>query len=135
MNINSELFKSISKDLSESIIKKENKEKISNLKVIVAEIQRNTNITSDEQVINILKNLVKLEKERLSFLSESSSLYLEILNNYLPIQATREEVENFIRDNINFSNYKNKFQSIKDIKKHFSNRVDGNLIKDILEEI
>ena len=105
------------------------------LKVIVGELQREkTKTLSDDQVISIIKKLIKYEEDRLSKCLDKpeTSSYLESLKKYLPQQASEEDIKLWINCNVDFSILKNKNQAIGLVTKHFGSQVDGNLIKDII---
>jgi hypothetical protein len=116
-------------------IKEKNIKKRENLKVIISEFQRQKSKTLEsDSAIRILKKLKKWERDRLSSLNQSSSDYLELIDSYLPdeIEVDELEIKNWIVENIDFSKYKNKLVSIKDVKAHFGSVVDGNTIKNII---
>jgi hypothetical protein len=48
--------------------------------------------------------------------------------------VSREEIEAWIREKIDFSQYKNKMQAIGTIMKHFGKTADGKLVNQILQE-
>jgi len=89
----------------------------------------------DEDIYGIIRGLVKSEKTVLELKNEESSTYLTILEAYLPGKASSEEVRAWISDNINFSEFKNVMQAMGPIMKHFGQRVDGNTIKAMLQEM
>lgn len=89
---------------------------------------------TDDEIIGIIQGLVKSEKQTLELIGRPSSEYLEILQNYLPRQASREEIETWIRENIDFSQFKNPLQATGVIMKHFGKKADGNQVRQILEE-
>ena len=66
--------------------------------------------------------------------SQLVRLYLEILEFYLPKMATREEVVDWIKENIDFSLFKNKMQAMGTIMKHFGKLADGKMVNVILRE-
>ena len=59
---------------------------------------------------------------------------MEILQSYLPKQVTREEIEAWIKENIDFSQYKNKMQAMGTIMKQFGKTADGKQVNQILKE-
>ena len=61
------------------------------------------------------------------------SRFIEILDGYLPRQASETDIEAWIRANIDFSGYGNKMQAMRDIMRHFGSRADGNTVKSILQ--
>lgn len=118
---------------------------------------------TDDDVIKLLKRYISNEKERLLYtnkhLTENDVLgtkpselkklvnekfqelgdkltspVISIAQNYLPKQATEEEITLWIKENIDFSNYKNKMQSMGLIMKQFKG-ADGNFVKGILMKV
>jgi uncharacterized protein YqeY len=90
-------------------------------------------ITNDD-IIGIIKGLVKSEQTLLEAKKEATSEYLEILQGYLPKMAGREEIVSWIKQNIDFSQYKNKMQAMGTIMKHFGKTADGKQVNQILQE-
>jgi uncharacterized protein YqeY len=104
------------------------------VRILIGEFQRQAQKTlSDEQVIAIIKKLIKSEKELLASAGQESSDFLTIMEGYLPRQASREEIAAWISANIDFSIFANKMQAMKPIMAHFGSAVDGNTVKDILQ--
>ncbi|MEJ2033897.1 MAG: GatB/YqeY domain-containing protein, partial [Deltaproteobacteria bacterium] len=90
----------------------------------------------DDEIIGIIQGLVKSEKQTLELTGGGkSSEYLEILECYLPRQASREEIEGWIRENVDFSLYKSPMQAMGPIMKHYGKMADGNLVRQILQEM
>ncbi len=102
------------------------------LRVVIGEMQRQKSKTlNDQEVVKILKKLATSERE----LGERRDKeYLQILESFLPQKATADEIEAWIRSNIDFSQYKNKMQAMRDILTQFGPRTDGNTVKSILTE-
>lgn len=89
-------------------------------------------ITNDE-VLNIISKLAKMENESLKLNPNGNSKeVLEILNEYLPKEVSEEDIKKYIIKNINFDNYKNKVDAMKDIMKHFGKTANGNIVRQIL---
>lgn len=126
-----ELYSKILNDLQKSL--KGDAAQRNVLKVIVGEFQRQAKpISSDDDVIKILKKFRNNELETLKLQNKTSSLFLTIIESYLPAEATEEEIQTWVAANIDFGKYKNKMQAMGDILKHFAGRADGKLVKDIL---
>jgi len=89
-------------------------------------------ITNDD-IIGIIQGLVKSEHIMLEARKEATSDYLQILETYLPRQVAREEIVDWVRGNIDFSQFKNKMQAMGVIMKHFGKTADGKLVSDILK--
>jgi uncharacterized protein YqeY len=90
---------------------------------------------TDEDIQNIIRSLVKSEKTVLELTKAESSEYLKILQSYLPQMADRAEIESWIQENVDFSRFKNPMQAMGTIMKHFGKLADGNLVKEILQEV
>lgn len=89
---------------------------------------------TDDDILGIIKGLVKSEQSVLEFKKMESSDYLEILQTYLPKTASREEIVAWINENIDFSQYKNKMQAMGAIMKHFGKLADGKQVNQVLKE-
>ena len=96
-------------------------------------LKTNEEITDDD-IVGIILGLAKSERMVLEAKNEASSDYLDILQLYLPQMASREEVIAWIRDNIDFSEYKNKMQAMGSIMKHFGKQADGKMVNEILQK-
>ena len=90
-------------------------------------------ITNDD-IIGIINGLVKSEQTVLELKKEATSEYLEILQAYLPKMVSREKIVVWIKENIDFSQYKNKMQAMGTIMKHFGKTADGRQVNQILQE-
>jgi len=89
---------------------------------------------TDDDIIGIIKGLVKSEQTVLEAKKETTSKYLEILQAYLPKMVSADEIVAWIRENIDFSQYKNKMQAMGSIMKHFGKTADGKQVNQILQE-
>ena len=90
---------------------------------------------TDDDLLGIIRGLVKSEKTVLELQNKEPSPYLELLELYLPRMATREEVEAWISKNIDFSQFKSPMQAMATIMKHFGKLADGNMVKGLLQEM
>jgi hypothetical protein len=90
-------------------------------------------ITNDD-ILGIILGLAKSERMVLEAKKEESSEYLNILELYLPRLANREEIIAWIKENVDFSEYKNKIQAMGTIMKHFGKQADGKMVNQILQE-
>ena len=89
---------------------------------------------TDDDVIGIIRGLAKSEQTVLEATGQATSDYLEILQFYLPQMMGRDEIVGWIKDNIDFSQFKNKMQAMKPVMKHFGKLADGKLVNQILKE-
>ena len=90
---------------------------------------------TDDDIIGIVHGLVKSEKTVLEAKQEETSEYLQTLEAYLPQMASREEIAEWITENVDFSQFKNKMQAMGTIMKHFGKLADGQQVKDILSKM
>ena len=96
-------------------------------------LKTNEEITDDD-IVGIVQGLAKSERVVLEAKNEESSAYLDILQLYLPKMASRQEIIAWVRENIDFSDFKNKMQAMGSIMKHFGKQADGKMVKQILQE-
>ena len=130
------LQKQIKSDLT-TAIKAKDKEKKDTLRVLLGEFGRlDKKELSDDEVVKILKKLIKSEKEMLEKKGdETDSIFIRVIENYLPKMATQAEITHWIEQNVDFSEFKNKMQAMGLIMKHFGATADGNAVKKILLQI
>ena len=149
-DISMSLLEKIRTDLKTSMLNK-NEEVKNTMRLIMAEFPKLTvpitlqsgkkttrlkkpeEITNDD-IIGIIRGLVKSERTVLELTNAETSEYLEILESYMPKMATREEVVDWIKENMDFSQFKNKMQAMGTIMKHFGKLADGKMVKEILTE-
>ncbi|MCP4337653.1 MAG: GatB/YqeY domain-containing protein [Desulfobulbaceae bacterium] len=105
------------------------------IRILMGEFARQKEkVISDEQVIGIVKKLIKSERELLAAQGNEGSSFLTIMEEYLPKQASEEEIFAWVQENIDFSSFKSKMQAMKPIMQHFGSAVDGNQVKKVLEK-
>lgn len=90
---------------------------------------------TDDDILGIIRKLVKSEKTVLEIKKKDSSPYLEILERYLPRMATAEEIRDWIDQHVDFSACRSPMQAMGQIMKHYGKLADGNLVKEILASI
>jgi uncharacterized protein YqeY len=132
MNLQSQM----KKDLSAAIKAKDEKKKDA-LRVILGEFGRlDKKELSDDEIVKILKKLMKSEREVLEQKGEAAdSEFIKVIEHYLPKMATEEEIATWIQKNIDFSQFKNKMQAMGLIMKHFGATADGNFVKNIIQKM
>lgn len=119
-----------------SAMKKRDSARTSAIRVLIGEFQRQPDKElSDEQVIALIKKLVKSEQELLLASGRNQSDFLTILEVYLPLQVSEQEITTWIQANIDFSTFKNRMQAMKPIMAHFGSSADGNTVKKILQDL
>jgi uncharacterized protein len=124
------------KDDLKSAMKDRNENKKETLRVIMGEMARlDKKEFSDDEVIKILKKLVKSEKEMLEKTGQDqTSPFIEVIETYLPKMAGEEEIRQWIATNVDFGSFKNKMQAMGVIMAHFGASADGNLVKKVLQQ-
>lgn len=106
------------------------------LRVVMGEMARlDKKQFPDDEIIKILKKLIKSEKEMLEKSGQGqTSPFIEIIETYLPQMATKDEIRQWISANIDFSAYKNKMQAMGPTMAHFGSSADGNIVKQVLQD-
>ena len=90
---------------------------------------------TDDDVLDIIRKLVKSEKIVLEAKQEETTEYLQTLDRYLTQKVAKEEITAWITANIYFAQFKSPMQAMGPIMKHFGKQADGNLVKQILQEM
>lgn len=90
---------------------------------------------TDDDLLGVIRGLVKSEKTVLDLQKKETSPYLQVLESYLPKMASREQVTAWINDNIDFTEYKSPMQAMGTVMKHFGKLADGNMVKGVLQEL
>lgn len=90
---------------------------------------------TDDDLCGIIRGLVKSERTVLEYKNEASSVYLQILEAYLPVMADSETISAWIDKNVDFTRFKSPMQAMGLIMKHFGKRADGNVVKMILQKM
>ena len=125
----------IKKDLIDAI-KARDAERKETLRVVLGEFDRQEDKElTDDEAVGVLRRLVKSERETLELKGETDSSFIRIIEEYLPKMATDEEIADFIKENIDFSQFKNRMQAMGPIMKHFGKTADGNAVKRVLQSI
>ncbi|TYT74158.1 GatB/YqeY domain-containing protein [Desulfobotulus mexicanus] len=93
---------------------------------------KKTEEISNEDVTGLIRGLIKSEKILLDAKKETTSAFLEILQEYIPKPADEYEIKKWIEDNLDMGSLKNPSSAIGAVMKHFGARADGMLVKQIL---
>ncbi len=105
------------------------------IRILIGEFARQPEkILTDEQVIAIIKKLIKSERELLAAQQQDGSPFLTIMEGYLPKQVSEVEIYSWVEKNIDFSAFGNKMQAMKPIMQHFGSTADGNTVKRVLQQ-
>ncbi len=106
------------------------------IRVLIGEFQRQPEKElQDDQVVGIIKKLIKSERETLAAAKQEDTGFIQVLEEFLPRQAGEEEIRQWIRANIDFSTLNNTMQAMRPIMAHFGSSADGNTVKKILHEM
>lgn len=127
------LQEQMKKDLAAAMKAKDDDTK-NTLRVIMGEFGRQgQKELSDEDVVRIVKKLIKSEKEVMEKTGVAEPTpFIRVAERYLPQMATEDEIRAWITANIDFDEYKNKMQAMRPIMQHFGGNADGNLVKKVL---
>ncbi|WP_457577761.1 GatB/YqeY domain-containing protein [Desulfomarina sp.] len=121
------------KDELQVAIKAKDSDRTGAIRILIGEFQRQREKKlSDDQVIAIIRKLIKSEKELLAAAGKESSGFLTVMEGYLPRQAGEEEIRAWIKENVDFESFANPMQAMRPVMNHFSGRADGNTVKKIL---
>lgn len=128
-----EIQEQIKQDLKLAMKEKDQARK-SALRVVIGELGRSEKkALSDAEVISILRKMIKSEKETIEKTGGGDTGFVAILESYLPQMATEDDIRGWIAANIDFSQYKNKMQAMREIMAHFGTTADGNTVKSVLQ--
>jgi uncharacterized protein len=106
------------------------------IRVLIGEFQRQPEKElQDDQVVGIIKKLIKSERETLAAAKQEDTGFIRVLEEFLPRQASEEEIRQWIEANIDFSTLNNTMQAMRPIMAHFGSSADGNTVKKILQEM
>ena len=129
------LQEKIQADLKEAMLARDGA-RTSTLRIILGEFARQAKKElSDQEVQGVIRKLVKSETEMLNLTGADSSGYLQVLEGFLPKQATETEIRAWIDNNIDLGDFANKMQAMKPIMTNFGGSADGNLVKKVLESL
>ncbi len=130
------LQEQLKKDLISAIKSKDDSRKNA-IRVVMGELGRSDKKSvPDDDVIKIIKKLIKSEKEVLEKSGNTGdSPFIRHIETYLPQMASDQDVLDWINENVDFSLFNNKMQAMGMIMKHFGSSVDGNRVKKILQGI
>ncbi len=90
---------------------------------------------TDEDILDIIRKLVKSEKTVLELKGAGRSPYLDMLEKYLPRMASTDEIKTWISANLDLTTFKSPLQAMGPVMKHFGKLADGNLVKQILQSL
>jgi len=129
------LHEQIRSDLKKAM-KARGKHKVSALRVIIGEFPRLNlkagETPSDEQVLTILRRLQKSEKTLIEAADLEDTIFLEVVESYLPQLMTEVEIASFIDANIDIGSFKNIMQAMGPIMKDLKGKADGNDVRNML---
>ena len=133
------LYDKLKQDLKESM-KIKNMERVNALRVIMGEFPRLNKLAgelpTDDEVLKILKGLKKNEEMVLEKLNKTESVYLNVIEGYLPKMMSKEDVKAFILSSgINLKGGENIGQITGKLMKDLKGKAEGSLVKEVLTEI
>ena len=130
-----DLHEQIRSDLK-SAMKARDQYKMGSLRVIIGEFPRLNlkagETPTDEQVIAISRRLQKNEKTMIEATVLEDTVYLKVVESYLPQLMSKEEISDFINSKIDVGSFKNIMQAMGPIMKELKGKADGNDVKTVL---
>ena len=130
-----DLHERIKNDMK-SAMKNRQQYKLDAIRVIVGEFPRLNlkadEVPNDEQVLAILRRLQKSEKIYIEALDIANTIFLEVVESYLPQLMSKEEISDFINSKIDVGSFKNIMQAMGPIMKELKGKADGNDVKTVL---
>lgn len=130
----------IKEDMKNALKNKET-EKLNVLRLLISEFQRKPNPhieLEDKEVISIINKMIKSEQELIKYKNETTSTFIDILNQYLPKQLSKNDIVNEIRlkfQDIVSLPVNERMKQMGKLMKHFGTSTDGNTLKTILMEL
>ena len=133
------LYDELKQDLKESM-KIKNMERVSALRVIMGEFPRLNKLAgelpTDDEVLKILKSLKKNEELVLEKSNKTDSIYLDVIESYLPKMMSKEEIKAFIlTSGIDTNSGGNIGQLTGRAMKDLKGKAEGSLVKEVLTEM
>jgi len=133
------LHNKIKQDLKESM-KVKNMERVNALRVIMGEFPRLNKLAgelpTDDEVLKILKSLKKNEELVLEKLNKTDSIYLDVIESYLPKMMSGDEIKDFILSSgIDTNSGVNIGQLTGQVMKDLKGKAEGSLVKEVLTEM
>jgi len=129
------LQETITAELKKSILARD-EARTSALRVLIGEFQRQgVKVLSDQEVMAVIRKLIKSETETMTRSGITESTYLNFLESYIPKPPSEAEIRSWIEKNINITDFPNKIQAMKPIMTNFNGLADGNLVRRILESL
>ena len=113
-------------------------------KMVKSEWQRDRDkVPTDERVVSIVKSMVMSAEEMSSILDkdhdkiqyDENEDYIKTLSALLPKQVSVFEIREWVGSNIDFTKLKSPMQAIGMVKKQFGTTVDGNVVKQIIQDM
>lgn len=136
------LLQKIRTDLANAM-KQKDTQKLAVLRYLFGDLQRYMGTKenpsrdlTDEFIIGKFKKLKAGLEETHNYdpnLKLADQPLLDTLISYLPQELTRDEIIQWIKDNIDFSTLKPRARAVGIVKKQFGMAVDGNLVQDIIK--
>ena len=132
------LYDELKQDLKESM-KIKNMERVNALRVIMGEFPRLNKLAgelpTDDEVLKILKGLKKNEELVLEKSHKTDSVYLDVIESYLPKMMSKEEIKAFILSSgINTDSGGNIGQLTGQVMKELKGKADGKIVRQEVEK-
>lgn len=102
------------------------------LQLVLGECDRidSKRLLDDTEIVKLLKKMIEAEK-----ITSNRDYFIKLLKTYIPAEVSKDEVIAWIKENIDFSQFKNKMQATGIVLKHFGSRVDGKVVSSIIKDV
>jgi len=133
------LLEKIKSDLKKAMLAKD-EPVMSTLRMVIGEVPRLNKKAGEEvtdlEVETIIRKLIKSELLVLehSGVDPDESIYINVLNSYIPKLMSKAQIQTWIMDNIDISQFNPKMKAMGSIMKELKGKADGNLVKEVLTE-
>jgi uncharacterized protein YqeY len=133
------LLEKIKSDLKQAMLAK-NEPVMSTLRMIIGEVPRLNKKAGEEatdlEIETIIRKLIKSELLVLehSGVDPDESIYIKTLNSYIPKLMSKAQIQTWIMDNLDMSEFNPKMKAMGSIMKNLKGKADGNLVKQVLTE-
>lgn len=109
------------------------------LRVVLGEVPRLNKKAgeevTDEDMLQILRNLKKSELDTLEKEDRTSSNFLQIINKYLPVEPTEEAVVAWVKENVDLESLGNIGKAVPIVVAHFKNAITGKKVNEYLRRM
>ena len=133
------LLEKIKSDLKKAMLAKD-EHVMSTLRMVIGEVPRLNKKANEEptdkEIQAIIRKLIKSETQVVELQGGLAvdSLYIRTLSRYIPKLMSKAQIQTWIMDNIDISQFNPKMKAMGPIMKQLNGKADGNDVKKVLTE-